>query len=126
MTKKWATICVVDDNPSVCRALERLIKSVGYQVKTFISAQAYLEHGPKAGTDLLVLDVHMPGLNGLELQSRLAVAGSNIPIIFMTADTDRNVRATAMEEGAMAFLYKPFDDHELLGAINTGIKLNGG
>ena len=85
MTKSGITICVVDDDPSVCKALSRLIKSDGFRVKTYGSAQEFLDDDHSMGSDLLVLDVRMPGMNGLNLQNHLAASGHTIPIVFITA-----------------------------------------
>lgn len=126
MTNTNPTIWVVDDDPSVCKALRRLIKSVGFRVKTYTSAQEFLDAGHMEDPGLLILDVRMPGLSGLELQKQLAASGSKIPIVFITAHDNGDAYTTAMEEGAVAFLHKPFDDQELLRAIDAGIKQSGG
>ncbi len=115
-------ICVVDDDSSVRRALKRLLKSAGFQVSTFSSAQEFLDDGVKEDPDLIVLDVRMPGLSGLELQRQMTDSGLKIPIVFMTAHENGGVFTTAMECGAVDFLYKPFDDMDLLSAIDAGIK----
>jgi len=126
VTNTNPTIWVVDDDPSVCKALRRLIKSVGFRVKTYTSAQEFLDAGHMEDPGLLILDVRMPGLSGLELQKQLAASGSKIPIVFITAHDNGDAYTTAMEEGAVAFLHKPFDDQELLRAIDAGIKQSGG
>ena len=84
MTPVVATVFVVDDDTSVRTALKRLIQSLGFQVETFDSAQAFLKHGPHDGPACLVLDVRMPGMSGIELQQQLARAGLGMPIIFIT------------------------------------------
>lgn len=122
MTDININIWVVDDDPSVCNALKRLIKSAGFSVRTCSSAQKFLDDGHMENTGLLILDVKMPGLSGLELQEKLTAAGSNTPIIFITAQDNGNTRTTAMEKGAMAFLHKPFDEQDLLKAIYAGIE----
>ena len=80
MIKSSITICVVDDDPSVCKALSRLIKSAGFRVKTYVSAQSFLDDDHSAGSDLLVLDVRMPGMNGLNLQNHLAPQAIQSPL----------------------------------------------
>ena len=122
MKKDKHTICVVDDDPSVCKALKRLIKSVGFCAETYTSAQEFLDNGHKEEPDLLVLDVRMPMLSGLELQKQLVDSGSRIPIVFTTAHEDGGARAAAMERGAVAFLHKPFNDQLLLDAISRGLE----
>ena len=121
MTNTNTAIWVVDDDPSVCKALRRLIKSAGFSVKTYSSAQIFLDDGRMEDSGLLILDVRMPGLSGLELQNQMAASGSKIPIIFITAHDDGEARTTAMEKGAVAFLYKPFDDQDLLDSIYAGL-----
>ena len=117
MTKRRITIGVVDDDPSVCKALSRLIKSAGFNVTTYASAQEYLDDDHSEGHDLLVLDVRMPGMNGLELQNHLVASGRAIPIVFITAYEDGMEKTKAMAAGAVAFFLKPFDEKDLLGAI---------
>ena len=117
------TIWVVDDDPSVCNALKRLIKSVGLNAKTYSSAQEFLDDGHREDTGLLILDVRMPGLSGLELQKQMSASGSKIPIIFITAHDNGGTYTSAIKEGAIAFLHKPFDEQDLLGAIYAGIKM---
>lgn len=124
MTKNGITICVVDDNPSVRKALSKLIKSSGFRVKTYGSAQEYLDDDHTERTGLLILDVHMPGMNGLDLQNHLMVLGYTIPIIFITAHVDDIAKTKAMTSGALAFLQKPFGEKNLLGAIYKGLNLN--
>ena len=124
MDKHSMTICVVDDNPSVCKALSRLIKSAGFKVKTYDSAQEFLNDGLSRDSDLLVLDVRMPGMNGLDLQNHLAALGYAIPIVFITAHEDSIAKTKAMAAGAVAFFQKPFDEKDLLGGIYKGLNLN--
>ena len=124
MTKHSKTICVVDDNSSVCKALSRLIKSAGFRVKTYGSAHEFLTADNAKSSDLLILDVRMPGMSGLDLQNHLAASGHKIPIVFITAHEDGITKKTAMEAGAVAFLLKPFSDMDLLEAIYKGLDLN--
>ena len=123
MTRSDITIGVVDDDPSVCKALSRLIKSAGFRVKTYGSAQDFLDDDHTEGADLLVIDVRMPGMNGLDLQSHLAASGHTIPIVFITAYEDGMAKTKAMAAGAVAFFQKPFDEKDLLGAIYNGLNL---
>ena len=118
MYKKLPTICVVDDEPSVCRALRRLMMSAGFNVVTYGSARAFLEDGRAETPDLLILDVRMPGMNGLDLQHHLAAIGSATPIVFISAHEENMVRVNAMGAGAAAFFQKPVDEADLLGAIH--------
>lgn len=121
MSKNWPTICVVDDEPSVCRALSRLITSAGFNVITYGSAQAFLDDDHTEAPDLLVLDVRMPGMNGLALQNRLAASGLTIPIVFITAHENAIAKTKALAAGAVAFFQKPLDDKVLLGAIHQAL-----
>jgi FixJ family two-component response regulator len=113
---------IVDDDGSMRRAARRLIKSSGFAVETFASAEDFLASGRLDATACLVLDVQMPGLNGLELQSRLISDGHQIPTIFITAFDDENVRAQALGAGAVGFLVKPFEEADLLNGINLALQ----
>jgi FixJ family two-component response regulator len=114
------TVYVVDDDQSVCRALRRLLKSAGHQVEIFNSAEAFLGATP-AGPGCMVLDVRMPGLSGLELQEELSKADFTMPIIFITGHGDIAMGVEAMKRGAADFLPKPFNDDELLTAVESAI-----
>lgn len=111
----------MDDDASVCKALARLIKSVGLKAETFSSAREFLQRDPSDGPGCLVLDVRMPGLSGLDLQKELAAAGRSIPIIFITGHGDIPMSVRAMKGGAVDFLPKPFNDQQLLDAIHEAI-----
>jgi FixJ family two-component response regulator len=112
-------IYVVDDDESARMGLDRLLRSAGFQVKIFASAQEFLDHGPVENGGLIILDVRMPAINGLELQRRLAARGSKLPIIFITGFEDPLARGEALKSGAIAFLQKPVDEQTLLGAIGA-------
>jgi FixJ family two-component response regulator len=113
-----APVFVIDDDDFVRDALKTLIKSAGFKVEVFESAEAFLNSGNYRRRGVLVLDVRMAGMDGLELQGQLADSGVAIPIIFITAHEDIKARAKAMAAGAVAFLQKPFEDHTLLDAIH--------
>lgn len=115
-------VFIVDDDISVRESLELLICSAGWQPETFASAQAFLSRPPATTPTCLVLDIELPGLNGLELQERIAVDRSEMPIIFITghADVPRTIRA--MKGGAVEFLTKPFADDALLQALKRAIE----
>lgn len=118
------SIAIVDDDISVCRALKRLVRSLGMDAETFSSAEAYLELAdamPSFRPDCMILDIQMPapGMNGLELQSRLA--GRNIPIVFITAHDEPGTREQALRAGAIAFLRKPFNDELLETTIRAAL-----
>ena len=114
-------VFVVDDDISVRESLELLIQSEGWQPETFASAQEFLAHPRKLGPSCLVLDVSLPGLNGLDLQKRVAVERIDMPIIFITGYGDVPMTVQAMKAGAVEFLTKPFSDDVLLSAIRTAI-----
>jgi FixJ family two-component response regulator len=122
MTTKHFIVMIVDDDESIRRAGRRLIKSYGFAVETFASAEDFLGSGRLHETACLVLDVQMPGLNGLELQSRLVAEGHQVPIIFITAFNDENARAQALQAGALGYLVKPFEEAELLNGINLALQ----
>ena len=117
MTKGVSRVYVVDDDPSSRSGLGRLLKSAGFQVKLFASAQEFLDFDPVAPEAVMILDVRMPGLNGLELQKRMMDRGETLPIIFLTAFEDPQARRVALQRGAVAFLQKPVDEEVLFEAI---------
>jgi FixJ family two-component response regulator len=122
MPKPDATVFVVDDDASVLEALQGLIRSAGFGVETYATAQAFLA-GPRAeGPSCLVLDVRLPGLSGLDLQQRMAELDLPIPIIFLTGRGDVPTSVRAMKAGAVEFLTKPFVDGDLLQAIHEAIE----
>jgi FixJ family two-component response regulator len=116
-------LSVVDDDTSVRIATGRLIRSLGFTVEMFTSGDEFLHLGRLQETSCLVVDVHMPGMNGLQLQSHLAAAGHRIPIIFITAYPDERIRTLALRAGAVNFLNKPFSDEALLSAIDLALKV---
>src|SRR2546422_1324244 len=122
MSEAEPTIFVIDDDPSVRQALESLLTSVGWRVRTYGSAQQFLGSGQLDAPGCLVLDVRLPGLSGLDLQQALAQAKSHLPIIFITGHGDIPMSVQAMKAGAVEFLTKPFGDGVLLGAIRNAIE----
>jgi FixJ family two-component response regulator len=119
-------LSVVDDDASVRKATGRLIKSLGFTVDVFASGEEFLLFGRPRVTSCLVLDLQMPGMSGLQLQSHLAAAGYHIPIIFITAYPDERSRTQALEAGAVDFLNKPFGEEALLSGIRSALKLRDG
>ena len=116
-----ARVFVVDDDLSIREALESLLRSAGLSVQTFSSAQDFLARGRADMPSCLVLDVQMPGLNGLDLQSELIAADIQIPIIFITGHGDIPMSVRAIKAGALEFLTKPIDNEDLLNAVWQGI-----
>ena len=125
MNKRKALIAIVDDDMSVCRALKRLVRSLGMNADTFTSGQGFLDllqAMPSFHADCAILDVQMPGMNGLEVQERLARSGSAIPVIFITAHDEVGAREQALARGAVAFLRKPFNDELFIKTLNIALK----
>lgn len=114
-------ISVVDDDESTRKSTTLLIESFGFQTAGFESAESLLQSGRLGETLCLIIDVRMPGMNGLQLQSHLATAGYKIPIIFITAYEDRESRRRAMQAGAVAFLAKPYTDELLLQTLRSAL-----
>jgi FixJ family two-component response regulator len=114
-------VFVVDDEPSVCAALKRLIRSVGLDVQTFASAREFLRADRPDTPGCLVLDVRLPEISGLDLQQKLTEVKVDIPIIFITGHGDIPMSVRAMKAGAVEFLTKPFKDQELLDALQHAI-----
>lgn len=121
MSSPNATIFVVDDDTSVRTALKRLIRSLGFIVEAFDSAQAFLDREDHDGPACLILDIRMPGTSGIELQKQLTETGVHIPIIFITGHGNVQMSVKAMKAGALDFIEKPFDDQTLIDAIHTAI-----
>src|ERR1700692_2700337 len=125
MTGNQIIVMIVDDDDSIRRAVRRLMKSYGVAVETFASAEEFLGSDRLAKTSCLILDIHMPGMNGLELQKRLVASGSVGPIIFITAFPDDGARSQAINAGAAGSLAKPFSDDELLNCIHAVLENAG-
>ena len=124
MTEADAIVFVVDDDASVRQSLKNLVGSVGLRVEAFASAQEFLRSKLTDVPGCLVLDVRLPGLSGLDLQKRMADAGIEIPIIFITGHGDIPMTVRAMKAGAVEFLTKPFRDQDLLDAIQQALDRN--
>jgi FixJ family two-component response regulator len=121
MNSAQPTIFVVDDDASVLRGLARLIRSAGYAVATFDSAAQFLSCGDAEGPGCVLIDLRMPGMNGLELQEAVRRSGCALPIIFISGETDVPATVQAMKAGALDFLTKPFDEQQLLHAIAAAL-----
>jgi FixJ family two-component response regulator len=125
MSNAKPLIAIVDDDESVCRALKRLVRSLGMNAETFASGQQFLdliEAMPSFRPDCLVVDVQMPGLNGLEVQERLATNGNPLPVIFITAHDEAVPRERALAAGAVAFVRKPFQDELLIKTLRVALE----
>jgi FixJ family two-component response regulator len=121
MDKKPLLIAIVDDEESIRRALERLLRSAGMDVETFSSGDEFLAAVAISPVDCVVLDIHMSGVNGFDVQARMMQSGSTVPIIVMTGHDMPDSRARALAGGAMAYLLKPVDERVLLDTITAAI-----
>jgi RNA polymerase sigma factor (sigma-70 family) len=121
MAETKLTIFIVDDDPSVRESTELLLKSVGFNVKTFVSAQDFLKANLQEDLGCLILDVRMPGISGLDLQEKLVSSKTPLPVIFITGHGTVPMSVRAMKAGAVDFLQKPFEEQDLLDAINRAI-----
>ena len=119
------TVYIVDDDESIRKALERLLRSVGYRALTFESAEDFLEATSGRREGCLILDIRLPGITGLDLQEKLASLGAKYSIIFMTAHDNPQWQERAMKGGAVAYLKKPFHEHSLLEAIELACGKSG-
>jgi len=115
-------VAIVDDDPSVRRGLQRLIRSAGWKTETFASAQEFLARPRAAFPSCLVLDLQLPGLSGLDLQKRMTEVDLGVPIVFLTGHGDILASVQAMKAGAVEFLTKPVDEQELLHAIQEAVE----
>lgn len=122
MSSTFALVFVIDDDPGVRTATQRLLKSVGLTAETFAAPQDFLKRPRHDGPSCLILDVRLPGLSGLELQDKLIEASVNIPIIFITAHGDIPMTVKAMKSGAVEFLTKPVRNQDLLDAIHHALE----
>ena len=128
MSKTNPTIAIVDDDASVCRAISRLLRSLGMNADTFTSGREFIEHiqtMPSFRPDCVVLDVQMPGMNGLEVQELLVRSENPLPVIFITAHDEVSVRERALQVGAVAFLRKPFNDELLIKVLKVALEDEG-
>lgn len=119
-------ISIIDDDRSVCRAVSQLIRAAGYAVETFTSAGEFLDSSAFGRTGCLVLDIHLNGMSGFDLQERLVAERSDIPIIFITAHDDAPTRERVRRAGVAAYLPKPFDGRGLLDAIRDAVEGGAG
>jgi FixJ family two-component response regulator len=118
------TVLVIDDDSRMRAAMQRLLKTVGLHSESFATPKDFLQHKLPDGPSCLVLDVRLPGMSGLDLQSKLNEAGIEIPIIFITGHGDIPMTVKAMKSGAVEFLTKPFRDQDLIDAIQQALKKN--
>ena len=114
-------IAIVDDNDPFRPATASFIRSLGYAVLQFASAEAFLKSNRLHDTDCLISDVQMPGMNGIELQDKLIAQGHHLPIIFVTAVPEMKARAQALTSGAIGFVAKPFSDEMLITCLNKAL-----
>jgi FixJ family two-component response regulator len=121
MPKQPPVVAIVDDEESVRRALERLLRSAGFAVETFATGAEFLLSLPEHQPACLVLDLHMPDLSGLDVQMLIAREKFQVPVLVITGHDTPEVRARVIERGARAYLRKPVDDKLLLAAINEAI-----
>jgi len=117
-------VSVVDDDESVREALPDLLKVLGFSVQAFASAEAFLSSQFLGQTRCLILDMNMPGMSGPELKRELEHRNHTIPVVFITANGDANLRARAIREGAVECLTKPFSETALLDAVNSALRVN--
>jgi FixJ family two-component response regulator len=122
MTDPDSIVFVVDDDPSVCRAIKRLVESVGLRVELFGSATEFMNGSHPDIASCLVTDIRLPGMSGLDFHRELVKANNEIPTIFITAHADIPMTVRAMKAGAVEFLTKPFRDQDLLDAIQAGLE----
>ena len=125
MSLQKKQIFIVDDDESVCRALGVLLVTYGFSVKTFTCAEDFFNAVPNSAPGCLLLDIHMPGLDGWETQQRLLKSGSSRPVIIMSADKNGGLNKKALKAGAAGFLQKPFNDRALVGLINIAVAKKG-
>ena len=117
-----ARVSIIDDDESIREAIKSLLKSAGFGAEVFASAEDFLNSGHLHDTECLIVDVRMPGMSGLELQSALSAADSRVPMILISAHDDGEARARALKAGAVDFLHKPFSEEALLSGIQSALE----
>lgn len=122
ITESNPTVFVIDDDSSVRKSLTRLLQALGFKVEAFASAELFLERGQFDGVGCIILDIRMPGLDGMALQDQLSQTDYSMPIIFITGHGDIPMSVRAMKKGAVDFLPKPFDDEDLLQAVKRAVE----
>jgi FixJ family two-component response regulator len=115
--KPQCTVAIIDDDPGMQASLSDLLDARGFKTSVFSSAEDWLERGMSAGADCMLLDVHLSGMSGIELQRRLRASGSTLPVIFISARDDEATRARALQAGGVCFLGKPCAAAQLIAAI---------
>lgn len=115
------TVAVVEDDPSMRRSIERLLNAHGYRTQGYASAETFLEADTISIVGCLVLDIHLGDMSGIQLRRRLSIAGSALPVIFITAVDDDAVEAEALEAGCLAYLHKPFAAKLLISAVDQAM-----
>jgi FixJ family two-component response regulator len=115
---RMRTIVIIDDNPSMLQSLNRLLSAHGFRVRTFASAESFLDDVAECEADCLLLDIHLGGISGIDLQRRLISSGADLPVIFMTAIDNETTRQEAFDAGCIAYLRKPFLGKLLIDAID--------
>ncbi len=124
MNETTPLIYIVDDENSIRKSLKRLMESEGLKAETFASAKEFLDFSYQDKSACLILDLHMPGMTGMELQEQLVESGSNMPVIIITGHDDEKNYSQVMKAGAAAYLRKPFDDQTLLRSIRLALARN--
>jgi FixJ family two-component response regulator len=124
MMVNGSLVSVVDDDESVRESLPDLLRELGFAVQAFSSAEEFLASDFVSQTRCLILDIAMPGMSGPDLQSELSRRRQEIPIVFITAHGDQNIRPCMLERGAIECLFKPFSDTSLLDAVNAALRVN--
>jgi len=115
------TVAIVEDDPGMRRGIERLLNALGFEVEVFDSAEAFLARDPDSRVGCLVLDIHLPGMSGLELRHRLTAVGSALPVTFITANDNDAVETVAIQAGCAAYLHKPFPANLLVTAVTNAL-----
>jgi FixJ family two-component response regulator len=119
---KTKLVAIVDDDDLIRSALQGLLKAVGLPARAFASAEEFLQSGEQRQTACLIADIRMPGMSGLDLQSKLNAEHCRIPTIFITAHGDEKMRMQALRAGAVEFMAKPFDDEALLNSVRAALE----
>ena len=121
MTNRRALVAVIDDDQSVRESLPDLLAELGFTARTFSSAEEFLASPDFSGTECVILDVAMPGMSGPDLRRELKSRRPQLPVIFITARTDEKLRLQLLEQHAVACLFKPFSDTDLLAALRAAV-----